>query len=217
MYQYCLLPVMIMLMMSCSFSGKTTKKLLTSAEASAPYDVVIVPGYPFNNGQWDRIMKGRVYWSKYLYDRGITNNILFSGGAVHSPYYEAEIMAMYAIALGIPQERILTELKAEHSTENIYYGYKLAKKAGFSKIALASDPFQSKMLRSYTRKKVSKTIDIIPMVIDTMRSIEPAMLDPVIDYQSAYKGDFIPLKKREGFWKRLRGTIRGNIDPTAYE
>ncbi|MBX3242433.1 MAG: YdcF family protein [Chitinophagaceae bacterium] len=204
------------LICSCSYTGKATKRLLTEAEKSAPYDIIIVPGYPFENGQWDRIIKGRVYWSKYLYDKKITRNILFSGGAVHSPYYESEIMRMYAIALGIPAENIFTELKAEHSTENVYYGYKKAKKEGFSKIALASDPFQTKMLRSYTKRRVSRSIALIPMVVDSMKLIEPAMIDPIIDFEKAYKANFIPLKKRESFWKRLRGTIRGNIDTTAY-
>ncbi len=202
---------------SCSFSGKAGRKLLAEAEASAPYDIIIVPGYPFRDGQWDRTIKGRIYWAKYLYDRGITNNIMFSGGAVHTPYHEAEIMAMYARALGIPGENIFTELKAEHSTENVYYGYKLALKKGFTKVGLASDPFQSRMLRSYTRKRVSKSIAVIPMVIDTMHMLEPVMTDPVIDHEKARVADFIPLKKRENFWKRLRGTIRGNIDSIAYD
>lgn len=197
---------------ACSFSGKAARKLLTKAEAAAPYDIIIVPGYPFDNGQWNRTLKGRIYWAKYLYDRGITNHILFSGGAVHTPYPEAEIMAMYAVALGIPEENIFTELKAEHSTENVYYGYKLAVKKGFTKVALASDPFQSRMLRSYTKKRVSRNIAIIPMIIDTMRILEPVMTDPVIDHEKLRVADFVPLKKRESFWRRMRGTIRGNMD-----
>jgi len=59
-------------------------------------------------------MKGRVYWSKYLYDRGIGKNIMYSGNAVYTPYFEGEIMALYAKAIGIPPEHIYTELKAEH-------------------------------------------------------------------------------------------------------
>ncbi len=220
--QRCRIPALIwagfiFCLYSCSYTGKATRKLLQEAEKSGPYDIIIVPGYPFENGEWSRIIKGRIYWSKYLYDKGIARNIMYSGGAVHTPYQEAEIMAMYARALGIPAEHIYTEIKAEHSTENIYYGYKLALKQGFQKVALASDPFQSRMLRSYTRKRVSKNIAVIPMVTDTLRALEPTMTDPVIDFEKAYDRNFIPLKKRESFWKRLRGTIKGNIDPAAYE
>jgi hypothetical protein len=201
---------------SCAFSNKAASRLLKEAERSGPFDAIIVPGIPFKNGRWDTIMKGRVYWSKYLYDRGIARNIVYSGAAVYSPYYEAEIMAMYAEALGIPQEHIFTETRAEHSTENIYYGYKRALQLGFNKIALASDPFQSRLLRSYAFRRVSPDIRIIPMVTDTLKKIQPSMINPDIAYDKAFKANFISIIQRDNFWKRLIGTLRGNIDPSAY-
>lgn len=213
----CFLLLFLLPMVSCTFSKKASSRLLKEAEDNGPYDVIIVPGNPFKNGQWDRTMKGRIYWSKYLFDNGIAHNIMYSGSAVYSPYYEADIMAMYAKAIGIPAENIYIEKLAEHSTENIYYGYKRARQLGFKKVALASDPFQTKMLRRYVRKKVNGDIAIIPFVIDTLKMIEPTMTDPVIDYPKAYKADFVSIKKRQSFWKRLRGTIRGNVDTTAYQ
>ena len=162
-------------------------------------------------------MKGRVYWAKYLFDRGITKNIMFSGSAVYSPYYEGKIMALYAEAIGIPKANIFIETKAEHSTENIYYSYKKAEKLGFEKIGLASDPFQTKMLRKFTRKKVNPDIGLVPMVVDTLKVIESSMTDPVIDYQQAFEKDFTPLTKRQGFWKRFRGTMGKNVDMKAYD
>jgi uncharacterized SAM-binding protein YcdF (DUF218 family) len=201
---------------SCSFSSKTTKRLLKEAEQS-PYDIVVVPGVPFENNLWSRTMKGRVYWAKHLFDKGITKNIMFSGSAVYSPYYEGKIMALYAEAIGIPKANIFTETKAEHSTENIYYSYKKAKKLGFERIGLASDPFQTKMLRKFTRKKVNPNVGLVPMVVDTLKVIEPSMTDPSIDYQQAFEKDFIPLTKRQGFWKRFRGTMGKNVDTKAYD
>ncbi len=162
-------------------------------------------------------MKGRVYWSKYLYDKGITKNIIYSGSAVYSPYYEGKIMAMYAEALGIPKENIYTETKAEHSTENVYYGYRKARQLGFNKVAVASDPFQTKLLKGFIRKKVSSDIALLPMVSDTLKMLEPSMTDPEIPFEEAFKPDFVSIKKRESIWKRMRGTLRGNMDTTAYE
>jgi uncharacterized SAM-binding protein YcdF (DUF218 family) len=207
---------LLLTMHSCSFSSKATKRLLKES-VKAPFDIVVVPGVPFENGLWSRTMKGRVYWAKYLYDNGITKNIIFSGAAVYTPYYEAKIMALYAEALGIPKENIFAETKAEHSTENIYYAYKKAKKLGFARIGLASDPFQTKMLRRFSRKRVSADIGLVPFVTDTLKVIEPSMTDPVIDPQQAFDKDFIPLTVRQGFWKRLRGTMGKNIDRKAYE
>jgi len=198
------------------FSSKACQGYFSRAEKKQ-YDVIIVPGMPFENGLWGRTIKGRVYWSKYLYDRGIAKNIIYSGGAVYSPYYEGKIMAQYAIALGIPAANVFTEDRAEHSTENVYYSYKLAKKLGFRTIAIASDPYQTKQLRKFIRKKVDTAVGIIPFVTDTLKSLEPGMVDPVIDYQPLLKKDFIPLTKRQNVWKRWRGTRGKNIDTTLYD
>lgn len=201
---------------SCSFSAKATKRLLKESKMKC-YDIIIVPGVPLENGKWSKAMKARIYWSKYLYDQGIAKNIMYSGSSVYSPYYEGDIMAIYAAAIGVPAKHIFSETKAEHSTENLYYSYKKAKKLGFNSIALASDPFQTKSLKRYARKKVNTDIGMIPMVMDIMASIEPQMTDPVIDYQQAFNKDFIRIKKRENFWKRLRGTMGKNVDVNAYE
>ena len=131
-------------MNSCAFSSRTCSQYLEKAREEN-YDIIVVPGVPFENGQWSYTMKGRVFWSKYMYDNGITKNIMYSGGAVYTPYVEAEIMALYAEKLGIKKENIYTEALAEHSTENIYYGYRKSRKLGFERIALATDAFQAKM------------------------------------------------------------------------
>ena len=207
--------LMSILINSCSFSSKTTKKLLNQSLKTS-YDVIIVPGYPFENFVWSKNMKGRVYWSKYLYDKGVAKNVMYSGSSVYSPYYEGIIMAQYAEAIGIPREHIFSEIKAEHSTENVYYSYKKAKLLGFKKIAVASDPFQTKLLSRYIRKKVSRDVPVIPFVVDTLRLMEPTMTDPLIDYKKAFNKDYKPLKEREGFWKRLRGTRGLNVDTSLY-
>jgi len=206
----------VLVVSACSFSARTSKTLFEKVSAEAPYDVIIVPGVPLINGKWGRIMKGRIYWSKYLFEKGIAKNIIYSGSSVYSPYYEARVMALYAMSLGIPKRNIYTELKAEHTTENVYYSYKYARKLGFNKIAVASDPFQTKIVRGFVRKRVSADIALIPFVSDTLKGMEPRMLDPEIDFQPAFNTHFISIKKRESFWKRIRGTIRGNIDTLAY-
>jgi uncharacterized SAM-binding protein YcdF (DUF218 family) len=200
---------------SCAFSSKTCKSLL-KISMKENYDIIIVPGVPFENGKWSQTMKERVYWSKYLYDKGITKKIMYSGAAVYSPYFEAEIMALYAEKIGIRKENIYTETLAEHSTENVYYSYKKAKKLGFNRIALASDPFQTKMLKRFTKKKVSPAIGMIPFVIDTLKKMEPKMIDPEINFQKAFANDFKALPKRESFLKRLKGTRGLDIDTSAY-
>ncbi|WP_336517849.1 YdcF family protein [Pollutibacter soli] len=195
----------------CVYPSRAQKNALKRAKERT-YDVIVVPGVPLENGKWSRTMKGRIYWSKYLFDIGVARNVMFSGSAVYTPYREAEVMALYAEAIGIPKENIYTETRAEHSTENIYYSYYKAKELGFETVALASDPFQSKMLRDFAKNKISQDIGIIPMVMDTLNTIEPTMIDPVINFESLLVKDFVPITKRESIWKRLRGTRGKNID-----
>ncbi|MDO9254517.1 MAG: YdcF family protein [Bacteroidales bacterium] len=195
---------------SCSFSKKASDKLLSKASEKS-YDVIIVPGVPLENGKWSNIMKARIYWSKFLFDKGIAKNIMFSGSAVYSPYIEAEIMAMYAEALGIPKENIYTETKAEHSTENIFYSHKLAQKLKFVSMAIASDPFQTKMLRKFTRKRIDGDIDLIPIVFDSLKAMPMGVREPEIDIQKAFVQGFIPLPERENLMQRLRGTWGGDL------
>lgn len=196
---------------SCSFSARASKKLLEQASDNT-YDAIVVPGVPFEDGTWSRTMKGRVYWSIYLFREGIAKNIIYSGGAVHTPYVEAEIMAMYAKKLGIPAKNIYTETKAEHSTENIYYSYQMAEELGFDRVALASDQFQTKLLKKYVRKRVSPEVDLIPIVMDTLLAFEKELSEPTVDYEKAFVEQFVPLNEREGFWERLRGTRGKKID-----
>ena len=179
------------------------QKCFQEALARKPYDAVIVPGYPHEKDNWSRIVKARVYWSVYLYKNGFAKNIIYSGSSVYSPYIESEVMALYAIALGIPDKNIFMETKAEHSTENLYFSYKLAKKEGFDKIALASDPGQSSYLKGFA-KKIHLNVDFIPILFDTLQVIK--QIDPDIEEEKAFVKNFVPITERESLLKRLQGT-----------
>jgi vancomycin permeability regulator SanA len=81
----------------------TAQKKFNKALYQTPYDAIIVPGVPLENGMWSPTMKARVYWSVYLYKKGIAKNIIYSGSAVYTPYIEAQVMALYAEQLGVPK------------------------------------------------------------------------------------------------------------------
>ena len=178
----------------------------------APYDALIVPGIPFENDNWNYVMKSRVLWSVYLYNQGYAKNIIYSGSAVYSPYVEAKIMAMYAEKLGVPREHIFIEPTAEHSTENVYYSTLIAKRKGFKKVAIATDRFQSRTLADFLPKVRRKThIDVKSLPIqdqwlDTMRQG-----DPQINYELAKVDSFVSIVNRESKLKRFWGTLGKHI------
>jgi len=190
------------------FSGcQSSVKTFQANVHKAPFDAIIVPGVPYDTA-WSRTMKGRVLWSYHLYTTGVAKNIIYSGGAVYTPYVESRIMAEYAKALGIPETHIFTEENAEHSTENLSYSMAIAQKHGFTNVALATDPYQNVMLRSFGRRK-NLPVTHLPFITDTLEKY--SHIEVVIDPTPAYRHNFVSLPDREGFFKRLMGTMGFNL------
>ena len=194
--------------------NKSAEKSFAKNLPNTPYDAIIVPGVPFKDSAWSTIMKARVYWSRYLYERGYAKNIIYSGAAVYSPYVESKIMKEYGIALGIPPQNIFTDTMAQHSTENLYYSYQIAKNYGFEKVALATDPFQNSFLVRFAKKN-DIDVDFLPIIWDTLKEMEQP--DPEIDPSGAHVENFVSLPDRKGFFERLKGTMGGRINPTLYQ
>ena len=203
-------------MISCAIPKKKCVKLYKDAESNKK-DIIIVPGVPYEGEKLSNLMIARVYWAKYLFDQGITDNIIFSGSSTYTPYYESKIMSLYALILGVPAENIFIETDAKHSTENVYYSYIKAKELGFNKIALATDPYQSKLLKSFINKKIDKSVSIIPIIFDTLKAIDINKEVFILNDSLAINPDFIHIKDQEPFFKRIRGTLGKNIDTKILE
>lgn len=186
----------------CSYR-KFASESYAQAKKDRPYDVIIVPGVPYEKQATTSVMKMRILWAKHLYDSGYTKNIIFSGSAVYSPFTEGTAMKVIADSLGIPPQHTFAETKAEHSTENVYYSWKMARQMGFRKIALATDPFQTALLRNFTRKYCPGVVPI-PLVLGVIDLDNQPL--PLIDTTSCYQNDFVSITQRESFWKRFQGT-----------
>jgi len=193
---------------ACAFSSKHTLQLYKQAKENGPYDAIIVPGVPHDGIAWSPTMNIRVSWANFLYKNGVTNSIIYSGGAVYTPYTEAKIMSEYGKAQGIPASAIFLDTNAEHSSENVYFSYLIAKQKGFKKIALATDPFQSKTLAGMI-KKLELPIDLIPINFDTLRTIDRP--EPSINPQLTVSESFVSIKERESFFTRFKGTLGKQI------
>lgn len=113
-------------------------------------------------------------------------------------------MALYAKALGIDSNCILIDTVAEHSTENLYYGYLLAKQKGFKTIAVATDPFQCLMLRKFAKKNFEESIYFIPLIYDSIAS--RTSFECRIDTTLTKKKHFVSIVEREDYKNRYKGT-----------
>lgn len=203
-YSGLLLFIFPFLTSGCFLANTYSLNSFYRAQAHIPFDVVIVPGVPFGDSATSSIFRARILWAKYLYDQKITKNIIFSGAAVYSPYEEGKIMKIIADSLGVPSENTFSETVAEHSTENVYYSWKMAHQLGFEKIALATDPFQTLMVRGFIHKHCPD-VKVIPVIFQRI-DMKSKVWMPSIDPRLAKKEGYVNLTNRESFWERFKGT-----------
>lgn len=189
---------------SCFFFGPSPKKRLQKIADIKPVDVVIVPGLPLYQGQWDTLLKTRMLWSEFLIRKGYARHVLYSGNAVYTPWMEGPSMALIARQLGIDSAQILVDTIAEHSTENLHYSYLMAKAKGFNSIAVATDPFQCAMLHKFAKKNFEEEIYFLPVIYDSIKA--RTGIEVRIDTTLTKKRNFRSLEERQGYKDRMKGT-----------
>lgn len=191
----CCILFSVLVFSSCSILNHHSRATYNKSISQAPFDVVIVPGIPYDSAKLNPVFKARLLWAKELYENGLTKNIIFSGNAVHSPYTESVIMKMMADSMGIPTRHTFIEDKALHSNENVAYGVELAHNMGFKNIAIATDPIQAMVVKKYTKDNHGH-VCILPFSIKSMPVYYKTSI-PVIKHENAFVENFVPLKLRK--------------------
>ena len=132
---------------------RASGRLLGPARTPRPggTDAVVVLGYPAaHDGGTTALQR----WRCRIGARSLTPDrngfLIFTGGAVHRPWVEAEVMAGYARnRLGIPPGRIRIESRAESTWQNIEFTTPVIEHA--DRIIIASDPMHAARARRYLR------------------------------------------------------------------
>lgn len=159
----------------------------------APFDAVIIPGYPYRAETNQILFNVRLAFARDLYNKGITKHIIFSGAATHTPFEEGPLMKAMADSAGLPVNVTFSENRALHSNQNIVYGKKLAKELGFKNVVVATDPYQFAYM-TVLMKLYAPGMGII--------SFPPAQMPvydqepPVFDSTAFLVKNFVPLKSR---------------------
>lgn len=205
-----------LLLAGCISMNKGPKRAYNYARNNnVVFDAIIVPGVPYEDAALDSVMKARVIWAYILYKNGMARNVIFSGSAVYSPYYEALIMGLYAQQLGIPAKNIYYDTQARHSTENVYYSYLIAMDKKFKTIALATDPVQSRLLQNFTHTRFGSHIYHLPFILDSVRKLNA--IGPKFDPKPAACKNFTSIEDGESRVKRFWGTLGAGIDWKQYK
>ena len=82
----------------------------------------------------------RVTEAVHEYERGAAPRILFTGGAVHNRFVEAQVMARTAEAQGIPASAVLEDPAARDTMENTCNALKIMRSHGWESAEVISSP-----------------------------------------------------------------------------
>jgi vancomycin permeability regulator SanA len=97
-----------------------------------PLDVGIALGCPANpDGSASPCERCRVKTAVRQFHRGAIRNVIFSGGAAHSPAVEADVMGDLAERRGIPREHVFREGRALTTWQNFRFSLRIARDHGW--------------------------------------------------------------------------------------
>lgn len=85
----------------------------------------------------------RARFSTDLYKKGYAKYIIYSSGYIYE-HNDAENMKLFAVSMGVPEENIILEKKANSAYENVKFTTDILRKRGFDKILLVSSPYNMK-------------------------------------------------------------------------
>jgi uncharacterized SAM-binding protein YcdF (DUF218 family) len=103
------------------------------------FDAIVVLGDPADSdGDPTPAVQARVSEAVGEYERGVASHLIFTGGAVHNQYVEAQVMARTAEAEGIPAPAVVLETQARDTIENACYAVRLMKARGWDSAEIVS-------------------------------------------------------------------------------
>jgi uncharacterized SAM-binding protein YcdF (DUF218 family) len=104
------------------------------------FDAIVVLGDPADKyGNPTPTELARVSEAVREYERGAAEHILFTGGAVHNRFVEAEVMARTAEAQGIPASAVAIEPDARNTVENACYAVRMMRARGWASAEVVSN------------------------------------------------------------------------------
>jgi hypothetical protein len=187
----------VSLLMTLVHYGCAAHRYEVKTPPDKPFQAVIVPGCPSKkDGSLSACQARRAIWAAIQWERGHAEHFITSGAAVHSPFVEAEALAAAMTALGVPAERIYVEKDALHTDENVYNALQIARRLGFSRLAIASDRGQAvgacQMLADWHPQCGAFSMDY--RLVDARRAAVAAELERI---RTRPVQSFVPLAERE--------------------
>jgi len=104
------------------------------------FDVLIVLGSPADaDGNPTPMELERVTEAVHEYERGVAPRMIFTGGAAHNRFVEAQVMARTAEAQGIPEAVVFVEPEARNTIENACNSVRMMRSHGWRSAEVVSN------------------------------------------------------------------------------
>ena len=107
-----------------------------------PFDVAVVLGAAVeSDGRPSAALLRRVAHGVSLYHAGRVRVLLMSGGLVHHPPTEADLMRAAAIAAGVPEAAVMVEDRSRNTLENAVFSTEIIAAQGWQRIMVVTDHY----------------------------------------------------------------------------
>ena len=113
----------------------------SSNTALTHFDTIIVLGTPAkSDGTPSPEQRERTLEGIREFKAGVAPELIFTGGPAHNRFVEAHVMAMLALAQGVPPDAIIEEGQAQNTVQNIFYSQRIMAARGWTSAEVVSSP-----------------------------------------------------------------------------
>ena len=106
------------------------------------FDAIIVLGYPATgDGSISADARARVLTGIREYRAGVAPHMIFTGGAAHNHFVEADVLARFAESQGVPASAVVEDRQALNTIQNAYYSVAILRAHGWSSAEIITAPY----------------------------------------------------------------------------
>ncbi|MDR6226268.1 YdcF family protein [Desmospora profundinema] len=144
-----ILVILALFVCGCLLVGGIYLWTLVSQYDDTPFptekrDVAIVLGAALWEEEPSPALRERLEAALQLYEEGLVEVLVLSGGEGNDGISEAEGMKRYLAAKGIPAESLLLENQAANTWENLHYSQWIIQQAGATEVYLVTHDYHMK-------------------------------------------------------------------------
>ncbi len=132
---------------SCGCASILSGPILLDEKPLHPADVIVVLGYgpPVDEqGLPKPELVRRVKRGVELYNQGLAQRMIMTGGNTYKDYFESRVMKDVAMDMGVPEDAVFLEIEAMSTIGNARGSVRIMKDQGWNSAIIVSSPYHLK-------------------------------------------------------------------------